>query len=270
MKRKTVLILCTAMLLMLCACGGSRNTLFAEASPMTSAMELQYFDGVDGKAMLLYDSAAEKEILAALTKVRAKKAENWSPKDVTYPVFGLEIGSKDGEGIQAAWCDGYLLMRDGGVYRFDFDFPAMTEKYEWETVRNIASAADMYCGRFLAEGADRWYPIHMTKVEAPVPPEKISMALIAAEPEYLTVELTNNSVEAWCFGEYFSLQVQLGDAWYAVPTAPDHNWGFHDIGLILEAGQILERTYSLQMYGNLPVGTYRLVVEGLTAEFVLK
>ena len=265
MKKITVLILCAAALLCLCACGG--NSLFAAASPTTSALELQWFDGTDGESRILYDAAAEKEILAALGKVRAKKVEDWSPEKVTYPLFGLWIGSEDGEGVQCAWCDGYLLLRDGSVYRFDYDFYALAENYDWKYLRDIDSAAELYCGRFLAEGDGRWYPIHMTNAALKDAPEGISLTLTAAGRESLTAELTNASGEAWCYGEYFSLQVLLNDEWYAVPSTPEHNWAFTDIGLILEPGQTREENYSLTMYGELPAGTYRLVVEGLTAEF---
>ena len=269
MKKVTARILCTAVLLCLCACGGKGNILFAEASPDTSSLELQYFDGTAGKSRMLYDAAAEKEILAELGKIRAKPVEDWSPAKVTYPVYGLSIGSADGEGIEAAWCDGYLLMRDGSVYEFDYDFGALAENYGWEYLRDIDSAAELCCGRYLAEGAGKWYPIHMTKAILKDAPEGISMKLTAAGRESLTAELTNDSGEVWCFGEYFSLQVRLYDEWYAVPTTPEHNWAFTDIGLLLDAGQTREETYLLMRYGDLPAGVYRLVVEGLTAEFEL-
>ena len=269
MKKVSVLVLCAAALLCLCACGGKGNTLFTEASPTTSALELQYFDGAAGKSKMLYDEAAEKKILAELGKVRAKKAGDWSPEKVTYPVFGLWIGSEDGEGIEAAWCDGYLLMRDGSVYKFDYDFSVLAENYDWKYLREIGSAAEMCCGRYLAEGGGKWYPIHMTMATLKDAPVGISMKLTAAGRESLTAELTNSSGEGWCYGEYFSLQVRLYDEWYAVPTTPEHNWGFTDIGLILDAGQTREETYHLMRYGDLPAGVYRLVVEGLTAEFEL-
>lgn len=269
MKKLTALLLCAAALLALCACGENENTLFAAASPETSALELQWFDGAKGESRLLFDQAAEKEILAALGKVRAKKTEDWLPEKVTYPVYGLWIGTKEGEGVQAAWCDGYLLLRDGSVYKFDYDFAALTEKYKWETMREISSAAELYCGRFLAEGGGRWYPIHMTPATLKAAPEGISLKLTAAGPESLTAELTNASGESWCFGKYFSLQVRLYDEWYEVPPTPEHNWGFEDIGLILAPGQTREETYPLMMYGDLPKGVYRLVIEGLTAEFEL-
>ena len=270
MKKITILVLSAALLLSLCACGGKKNTLFAEASPESSALELQWFDVTAGESRILYDTASEKEILAELEKVRAKKVEDWSPEKVTYPAFGLWIGSEDGEGVQCAWCDGYLLMRDGSVYEFDYDFYALAENYDWEYLRDIDSAAELYCGRFLAEGGGKWHPIHMTPAAEKIPPEGISMTLTEANRENLTAELTNASGESWCYGEYFSLEALLGDTWYAVPTTPEHNWGFTDIGLILEPGQTREETYNLLMYGELPAGTYRLVVEGLTAEFELE
>ena len=269
MKKLTILLLCTGALMCLCACGGKGNTLFAEASPATSALELQCFDGTEGTSGLLFDQSAEKEILAELTNVRAKPAGDWSPKKATYPVYGLWIGSMDGEGVQAAWSDGYLLLRDGSVYKFDYDFAKLTEKYDWEVFRDMSSAADLYCGRFFAEGEGKWYPIHMTKAALKDAPEGISVTLTEAGRESLTAELTNDSGEGWCFGEYFSLQVRLYDEWYEVPTTPEHNWGFNDIGYILEPGQTREESYSLTMYGDLPTGVYRLVVEGLTAEFEL-
>jgi hypothetical protein len=53
--------------------------------------------------------------------------------------------------------------------------------------------------------------------------------------------------------------------WYEIPPIPGH-WGFNDNGIIIQNGEVQEKTYDLTMYGSLPAGTYRFVAFGLSIE----
>ena len=60
------------------------------------------------------------------------------------------------------------------------------------------------------------------------------------------------------------LQVKLGDAWYFVPQVPGPSRSFVLIGTsasFLEPGQTAEQNYGFGLWGELPAGTYRMVVE---------
>ncbi len=271
MKKALALLLCTALLLFLLGCGkkSAGNDLWDEASPGTSAMHFYRFDQEGGRGSITFDQSDEGAILKRLSAVKATPVTNWTAEQVKLPVYGIEIGSKDGWGIHAAWSDGYLILRDGSVYEFDFDFTALEEDYEWEYSRAPVSLSAMPCGRLLSEGTDGWIADRLFPAEELTPPEGITIALKELTDSKITVVLTNRSETDWMFGEYFSLHVLLDGVWYKVPVLDDKNYMFNDIGILLFAGGYTEKSYSLGSYGALPAGTYRLAMYGLSAEFSL-
>ena len=272
MKKFLAILLCSVLLLTLFGCGKStgesgKNNLWDEASPETSAMFLYSFDKDGGSAHITFDQTDEHAILDRLSAAKATPVTDWTPAKVSLPVYGIKIGSKDGWGVLAAWSNGYLILRDGSVYAFDFDFSSLEKNFAWEFSRSIDSLSAMPCGRLLSEGKDGWIPEHLSPAKNPSVPEGISMTLKEQSADKITVELTNSGNTEWMYGEYFSLQVLLNGTWYDVPVLDDKNYGFTDIGIILPAGKTQEESYSLGSYGILPAGTYRLVVEGMSVEF---
>ena len=271
MKKALALLLCTALLLFLLGCGkkSAGNDLWDEASPGTSAMHFYRFDQEGGRGSITFDQSDEGAILKRLSAVKATPVTNWTAEQVKLPVYGIEIGSKDGWGIHAAWSDGYLILRDGSVYEYDFDFSVLESDYAWEYSRAPVSLSAMPCGRLLSEGTDGWVTDRLSPAEALAPPEGITMVFKELTAGKITVKLTNTSETEWTFGESFSLHVLLDGTWYRVPELDDKNYMFNSIGIILPAGESTEKAYSLGSYGTLPEGTYRLVVEGMSVEFSL-
>ena len=275
MKKALASLLCAALILPLFGCGktagtSGENHLWDEGSPETSAMQLYIFDENGAQAFITFDQADEHAILDRLSAVDAIPVTDWTAGKVKLPVYGIEIGSKDGWGIHAAWSDGYLILRDGSVYEFDFDFAALKKDYDWDPEKRvIESLSAMPCGRLLSEGPDGWITGHLSPAKELTPPDGISMALQEQTADKLTVKLTNSGGTEWCYGEHFSLQVSLDSTWYNVPVLDDKNYAFNDIGILLPAGERQEKNYSLGAYGTLPDGTYRLVVFDMSVEFDL-
>ena len=272
MKKSLAILLCALLLLPLFGCGSKTgsNDLWAEASPETSAMHLYSFDKDGSTVGTTFDQTDEHTILKQLSAVDATPVTGWTADKVKLPVYGIEIGSKDGWGILAAWSNGYLILRDGSVYEFDFDFSTLEKDYEWEPWNHsITSLSAMPCGRLLSEGPDGWIAEHLSPADALTPPEGITIDLNEQASEKVTVKLTNHGDTEWMYGEYFSLQVLLDGVWYNVPVLDDKNYGFTDIGYILPAGKTQVESYPLGSYGTLPEGTYRLVMYGLSVEFSL-
>ena len=274
MKKSIAMLLCAVLILPLFGCGSKtadtpgKNNLWNEASPETSAMQLFAFDKTGGRSMITFNQADEHAILDRLSAVKATPVTGWTAEQVKLPVYGIEIGTMDGTGIVTAWSNGYLILRDGSVYEFDFDFSSLETDFQWEpSFKEIKSISAMPCGRLLSEGPDGWIVKHLSPADELPPPEGISIVLKEQTTDHLTVELTNSSGTDWCYGEYFSLQVLLNGAWYSVPVLDDKNYAFIDIGIILPAGKSQSKSYSLNSYGTLPTGTYRLVVEGMSVEF---
>lgn len=271
MKRIIIWTLALACVLSLTGCGkSSGNSLLDNASPETSALTLFAYDGKTVTEKTMYDTATEKQLLAALSAVPAEKAEDWSPEQVTLPVYGLHIGGKDGSLVEAAWSNGYWITADGSAYRFQFDFDSLSGDYEWRDNNERSSTTFLPCIRLLCQDGDSWRAGLLSPAQEPAAPEGISVEPVRQDEQGLTASITNSGQEEWTFGEYFHLDILLDGVWYTAPPVPGQ-WAFNDIGLILPAGAVLEKNYSLTMYGDLPAGHYRLVISsGPAAEFDVK
>lgn len=264
MKRTIPWALALICILTLAGCGksgGAGNTLLDNASPETSALTLYACDGETVTVRTMYDAAVEEQLLSSLSAVPAEKAEDWSPEQVTLPVYGLEIGGKDGYSVEAAWSNGYWIAADGSAYRFQFDFGTLAADYEWRDEDRRTDATFLPCMRLLCQNGDSWRSDLLTPAQEPSAPEGISIELVRQSAQEVTVALTNSGQEEWTYGEHFYLDVLLDGTWYAAPPIPG-SWGFNDIGLILPAGETREKSYDLTMYGELPAGRYRLVTSG--------
>ena len=277
MKRILPLILCLALALPLAACGeGDGNTLFDKASPWTSVMTFYYFDGESGWSDWISDEDTEKELLAELAKVRAKPVENFSSDKVTYPMYGVSIGTADGLGLSMLWTNGYLITRYGEVYKFDYDFGKTIDSLDWgnewtqspsySSHRDISHVSGMPNVRWLALEDGKWNVAYLKPAAKLSAPANVSMELAEWTDESVTVSFLNNSGEEWGYGRDFSLQVLMDGTWYIVPQTPNENWGFTSDLLIVESGKTKSENYYLSSYGDLPAGHYRLVVEGLSVE----
>lgn len=277
MKKLLTLLTALTLLLSLTACGGGGNELFAEASPDSSVMSFYYFDGSAGYSDWISDTDKEREILAELSRVNAKPVDGWTPDSVTYPMYGVAIGTGDGMGLSMLWTNGYLITRTGEVYKFDYDFAATMDSLEWgnewtrepgmDSRNSIGDVSAMPNDRYLALYDGQWNADYLRPADELEPPADISMSLDSWTAESVSVTIKNETSVEWCYGEYFHLEVLLDGAWYHVPVCPDENWGFTDIAIILQPYDENTETYSLDMYGQLPAGSYRLVVEGLSVEF---
>jgi len=250
-------------------CGHSGNTFLKEASPETSALALYCYDGEEVRREFLFDVKEIKEVLKELSAVDIKPAEGWTPKDVEGPVYGVEIGRKDGYTLFGAWSNGYWITEEGEAYEFAYDFEQLEAGHEWTNGDVFHTINVLPCARHLVQNGDEWNSTLLTPAEEGEVPEDISIKITEQSEKSLKAEIINNRQEEWMFGEYFSLEVDVDGEWCQVPTAPG-NWAFTDIGLVLLAGQTMEKEYSFEMYGELPAGNYRLVVENITAEFTVE
>jgi len=247
---------------------GKGNDLLGGASPETSALGMYYYDGEVLRVAYLFHGV--QEILDELGAVPAAKVEDWSPEQAELPVYGLEIGTADGEGIRVAWSDGYWIDRHGEVYALDYDFAALWERDGWEHERELGDFSAMPCARLLVQDDSGWHPELMSPAAEPEAPEGISAEFVMGDGDQLTLRLRNESGADFMYGEYFRLDVQLDGIWYTVPATSDKNWAFTDIGYMLADGQTQEMTCHLMMYGELPAGEiYRVVMEGVSFEFAM-
>jgi len=78
------------------------------------------------------------------------------------------------------------------------------------------------------------------------PPEGVTMSLVSWTSDAVIVTIKNNSGGPWSYGDSFGM-----------------------LNTFLTDGEA-DETYSLAAYGQLPPGTYRLVVNGLSVEGVVQ
>jgi len=243
------------------------NTLMGNASAFNSAFMFYVYDGETVLNRVVFQSVTHRQgIIDNLQNAPAARATGWTLDDITIPIYGIEMGTTCGNGIRAAWSNGFWITDTGDVYRFDFDFGTFIESQRWESPRTHSSFASFPNAIYLTQDENGWRSTLLTPSEELDPPEGIVMMLVSNTGEDVTFTLTNNNNFYWFYGMHFGVNVYLGGQWYDIPTTP-HNWGFAGIGLILQAGQTETKTYSLAMYGQLPPGIYRLVKYGVYVVF---
>ena len=266
MKRSVSILLTLLLLAALTGC--SANSLFKNAEPGRGATYLYMYDG---DTVYVHDTHYERsgKVLSILSRVPAREAPDWTPADVTLPIYGMEAPDKDGWVLCGIWSNGYWITQDGAAYVFDYDFDGLNEAldFHWSEARDLSA---LPCRSILSRGEKGWVKDLLVPADGePEPPENITMTLKEVTDTAVTVELTNTGAETWDYGTPWSLQVLLDGAWYEVPEIPG-NWGFTAIGLMLRAGESSTETCGFTRFGTLPAGTYRVVKYGLTAAFDLQ
>ena len=100
--------------------------------------------------------------------------------------------------------------------------------------------------------------------------KSVKMSIEEMDKEIITVKLLNQSCWDCGYAQYFELHVYIDDVWYKVPVVSTYIEK-PAIGLVIEGYTTQMKEYNvLEKYGVLPMGEYRLVVEGHTAEFTVK
>lgn len=246
----------------------SPNGLMDGASPSTSALARYVWDGETVTRDFLFETPAVEEVLALLDEIPVTEAADWTPALVTAPIYGFEISDTNGWPLQAAWSNGYWITDDGRAYTFAFDMESLSE-FHWREQDEFDTTTVLPCARILSRSEDGWYPALLTKAEEPEPPAGITLTIDSIVDGEITATFHNGGTETWTFGEYYGLEVKLDGVWYEVPTEGG-GWAFHDIAYELASIESGTLTYNLAMYGDLPAGSYRLVANGLTAEFIVE
>ena len=217
---------------------------------------------------LFHDKA--REVVDRLRQFTAWPADSWTVDLVAGPVYSVFSLNSEGGPLAGAWSNGYFIMQDGKVYRCDADLSFIRDLLADPSLNPDIAISNMITNRrYLSQKDGEWirerlYPANELSASS----GSISASLAKPyEDGRVTVLLKNNSPEDVLYGEGFSLQVCLDGSWYSVPSMPDANYSFTDIGYGLSSGQSTEKEYSLnRMFinpelpaGELPAGTYRLV-----------
>ena len=230
-------------------------------------------DQTSARTRIMYSHDDKKqEFLKALSTVKAEPVNNWSFEDVTWPLYGFYLMDAERYERGYAWSNGILYTYDGKKYKFDFDFTDV-QAYPYIDGYTSRYLSGFPCAQQFMLDGDRWNTEFMSPGLEPADTYDVDYEVIDVSDGKATVRLTNHMKEDYFFGEYFSLQVLTGGAWYDVPLLKDLY--FNDLGYSLAPEQSYEMTYNISLYGNLPGGHYRIHndfgsrVSDLAAEFDL-
>jgi len=224
---------------------------------------LTVVDESGSRAYVLHSQSTmeRKEVLDELRAVKAVYAPDWCAEDAVLPLYAFTCGQE----CEYLWSNGYLISPDGNAYRFDFDFASMCErnfpKYaEKGDPMNFLPGAE-----YIAKGESGW----RTEFMAPSSrngnlPEGMSTKLVSANEHEIIFEVFNDSGEEWIYGRGYSLEVLLDEQWFSVPTK---SFSVPADATILADGDSVRKTVSLEGYGELPVGRYRVFCAGVSVEF---
>ncbi len=272
-RKKYITVLILSLLILAAVLYGIRNgrrndkggNILAGASPDTSAFQMYYFDGETVAVRTLYDSGAEKEVIKKINGIPLQVAEEDALSQMEPPFYGFWVSSQDGFDISVTASGGVWLKNDGAVYYGDTDLSGLWEQMEGKDEDTWNALNFPNAGRLSA-----YHTIFLLKADEQTAevPEGLTLTVEDIGTSEITVRITNNSGEEFSYGEYFSIQKQIDGQWYTVPVRAD-NVGFQDIAHILPNGESASETYNLNIYGTLEPGTYRLVVETLSAEFLV-
>lgn len=266
-KKTIIFVLCLIFVLLLMSCGNKQDIRMLEnASPETSAMSFYYFDGENTIVKWLFDLKMEQKIIDDINKLKTKSVANTRVADMKVPCYGIGISDKDGFEIWLNYSNGLWLLKDGTVYEADYDFKALYDSVADTNLDTMEGGIHMLNAAILGEHDIRYYE----KVEGMSNSrDGVTLSVIAVEGKIVTVKIQNDSDEDFFYSEYFTLQKEIDGFWYKIPVRLS-NYGFNDIGLILQAHEISEKKCDITMYGELDNGHYRIEKEQLAADFYIK
>lgn len=92
-----------------------------------------------------------------------------------------------------------------------------------------------------------------------IPGTQFVLVGVRVEEDKAKVTFTNISDEPWSFGEYYKLEVSIGNEWYYVPS---EDYIVHDLMHEIGPGTTYTLTYDLSPFGDLDPGDYRISCGG--------
>jgi len=257
MKKLLCLIL---LLLLLPGCAGSVDLM---PGADAEKLHIYQFDGETSRQVTLYGKDAGK--LLRILREREYKPVEVDPTALRPPVYGFKGDSMEGwDSVGGLWADGVFLCEDGSAYALDLDFSHWFE----ESHENADRLRLIPCIHFLAKAGKQWNTEYLYAMEYEMePPPGISAELVEQNGADVTVCFTNQSQSRWHYYD-FDLEVEIGGIWYWVPLAEVlPSVQPQKAGIPVEVGASEKVAVSLDRYGELPRGDYRLIINGLSVNF---
>lgn len=218
-----------------------------------------------------------------LMDTRCVKVSDWTPEDITYPIFALKItpvifkSEKYIHGETFVWSNGYLITSSGEVYKSGLFFGTFLESdendYIYET-EDVTEITDIRVFRPLFMANNMWnpdmlYPSGLNDSSFSEDIEAVVTGITGEENERIvTVNLRNYGEESWSYSNqslFVRLEVNIGGQWYIIRHDPNVD---DDIRTVLGynqklgPGEDVDVEFHLGLFGRIPPGNYRIVIWG--------
>lgn len=275
MKGKSLLSMVFFLALCLCGCGGKSNGLFS-ADERREYDQLHIITYEEGRGIGYYTEEAKviNELFEKLDEVSVRKAEEWSPELVTYPIYAIVATYNGEESIIPEyfcgyWSNGYYIAADGSAFHFSYDFSKLTDRFTFSGTTEDISIVDMPMSGMLVSDAFGWKKEFLTEAAPVNVVSGLTTQVVELTDKGLTITYEHQGEIGVEFGpEEYVLEVKLDGTWYELP--PERVWRtdkgqWHEI---IPTGQGTE-CLDLSVYGTLPKGCYRYVTETANARICI-
>ena len=148
-----------------------KNTVFADASPETSALGIYRYDG--GSVLREYVFENRKGLVDKLSEIPGHPAPDWTIDLVSRPIYGFEILRTDGTTLMVAWSGGYWILPNGEAYTAEFDPESLLADYPTKGSNSFSTTSVLPSIYAMIYDGTRWRVDLMTRVPPYEPVEGI-------------------------------------------------------------------------------------------------
>ena len=314
-NRTRTILCCAAVILSLILVGVIGIILF-RVNCMRSIPELRNIDdftkdryelvyyAYDGKLLTCYDTSYSQlknegdtrderlanfekthdslnKLICRFASIRGKKSTEWTPEDVTFPVYAFTvksqyIGGCDRHGETFVWSNGYLITPSGNVYICDADFEAFTDELDAMYNASTYESEDLLkqsWSRPLLYANSEW---HTENVQGNADWHEYQTYGLEAEvtEQYeedgwpcVTIEIRNNGDKEWYYDDFqpfFYMGVLIDGKVYSVPKVEGSATYKTPLkyNSVLVPGDSLTIKYCPDDFFPLIPGEYKIIIPG--------
>ena len=163
-----------------------------------------------------------------------------------------------------------MLTQDGEVYKFDYDFAALMEK-DFPLELEESELRNSFPGlRLAAEDNGKWVGDFMTPAKTyysnsnSLAKEGVSLEIKNFDGKTAYGIIYNENYEHLEYGVSFDIHALVDGEWKNIPCL--HEFYFIE-PLYSTAAKHFEKNFNIGQYAPLPAGRYRIIFDGLIAEF---
>ncbi len=208
----------------------------------------------------------------SLRNTPSEEVKNFSHDKIKLPIYGLKIRIEKEPSFFALFSNGYLLTQNGDVYKFDYDFATLLER-DFPVELEKSELSNSFPGlRLAAEDNEKWVGEFMPN--AVIEPTTHYGSLDKKEGVWIEIKkfddltaygiIHNDNYELLEYGDNFDLHALVDGEWKWIPWLADV---YFPMPANESSRNYIEMNFHLGLYAPLPAGRYRIIFDGLTAEF---